>query len=335
MTEPNRRQQPDQRRDVARREGVIAERAAALEQRRASIGRVAQITQTAARDFDRLLPEHISVATFMTSAGAALWKSQDLMDGAIASPESFLIALRESAMLGHVPGTDHYWLTPRKDHGIPSVVGIEGYQGIVERMYRSGGVLSVHANVVREADTFEPYAGPNGRPLHQFGGKQGAFSPAAERGAIIGSYAYAMLPGGVPSEVMLISLEQLMEAKALAGTAKFWNLHPIPMYKKTALRRLEPYVPVSAGYRQTVAQAQAFVAAAAPALPVARMEDLPPERPAEPVEGEIGSGPDAGDRPVEGVPFDPNQWGGDDPAWQNLPVTRPGEGVPDQVRGDG
>lgn len=338
MTEPNRRRQPDQSRtDVATREDrAVSDQARALERRRESIKHVAMIAQTAVRDFERLLPEHISVATFMTSAGAALWKSQDLMDGAIASPESFLIALREAAMLGHVPGTDNYWLTPRKDHGRWSVVGIEGYQGIVERMYRSGGVLSVHANVVYGNDMFEPYAGPNGRPLHKFGGPLGAFSNRDDRGDMIGSYAYAMLPGGVPSEVILLSMEQLMEAKALAATPKIWNAHPLPMYKKTALRRLEPYVPVSSGYRATAAQAQAFVAAAAPTVPVARMEDLPaitdgPGGPA--AEGEIVDSPEAGDRPVQDVPFDAKQWGGD-PEWEGLSVARPGGGVPPEVRGD-
>lgn len=333
MTEPNpnRRQQPRrQYNEVARRDPNDAVKA--IERRRESIGRVALITQKAARDFERLLPEHITPSTFMTSAGAALWKSQDLMDGAIASPEAFLIALRESAMLGHVPGTDHYWLTPRKEKGIPSILGIEGYQGIVERMYRSGGVLSVHAEIVRANDTFAPYGGPNGRPLHLFGGSAGAFSKREERGPVIGVYGYAMLPGGVPSEQVLLSMEDLLELQAMAaGSGAIWRQWPIPMYKKSALRRLEPYVPVSSGYRQTIAQAQAFVAGAAPAAATVRMEDQVSQGdPDDVVEGVID---DAPDQPVTDVPFRPEDWGGD-PQWDGLSVARPGEGVPPGVRGD-
>lgn len=331
MTEPNPRRQPyQQRNQVAQRDPNEA--AQAIERRRASIGRVALITQTAARDFERLLPEHISPATFMTSAGAALWKSQDLMDGAIASPEAFLVALRESAMLGHVPGTDHYWLTPRKEKGIASILGIEGYQGIVERMYRSGGVMSVHAEIVRANDTFAPYGGPNGRPLHLFGGPAGAFSKRADRGEVIGVYAYAMLPGGVPSEQVLLSIEDLLEIQAFAaGGGAIWRKHPIPMFKKSALRRLEPYVPVSSGYRSTTAQAQAFIAGAAPAVASVRMEDQVPQAdPEEVVEGEIDPAPD---KPVTDVPFNPEEWGGD-AAWEGLSPTRPGQGVPPEVRGN-
>jgi recombination protein RecT len=338
MTEPNRRQQPaQQHRDLVATDD-LGPGGKAIARRRDQISKVAVIVQTAARDFERLLPEHISPATFMTSAGAALWKSQDLMAGAIASPESFLIALRESAMLGHVPGTDHYWLTPRKDNRTPSVLGIEGYQGIIERMYRSGGVLSVHSAIVRERDTFEPYAGPNGRPLHQYGGKLGAFSKREERGEVIGVYAYAMLPGNVPSDPVLLSMEDLMEIKAFAATPKIWNLHPIPMFKKSALRRLEPFVPVSSGYRSSMAQAHAFVAAAAPmaALPQRMEDDPPPVADGDEVETVEGVVEERPDRPVTDVKFDPREWGGqDDPQWADLPVARPGEGVPEGVRGDG
>jgi len=335
----SRQQRPQgevaQRSDAASPEPV-APQIQAIERRKAAVGRVAMTVKGAARDFDRLLPEHIGTATFLSAAGAALWKSEDLMEGAIQDPEAFLIALRESASLGHLPGTDHYWLTPRRRDRRMSVLGIEGYQGIVERMYRSGGVLSVHAEIVRTNDTFEPYAGPNGRPLHQFGGKLGAFSTRAERGEVIGTYAYAMLPGGFPSQAVLLSFEDLMELKAASdsATSKWspWNKWPLRMYLKSALRRLEPYVPVSAGYRTASVQAQAFVAATAPAVLPPRMEDdvqaeVQPDDGA--MEGQIV---DSQDRPVTNVPYDPEQWGGD-PAWEGLSKTRPVQ--PQQQGGDG
>jgi recombination protein RecT len=339
VTNPNPRQQPAQQHVAVRDEAgqEIGPQQRAIEHRRASIRQVGMIVKDAAREFERLLPEHISAATFMTSAGAALWKSQDLMDGAIQSPEAFLIALRESAMLGHVPGTDHYYLTPRKEKQRWSVLGIEGYQGIIERMYRSGGVLSVHAEIVRANDTFMPYSGPNGRPLHEYGGKLGAFSKQEERGEIIGVYAYAMLPGGVPSEVIKLSMEDLMTIRAFAATPRIWNAHPIPMFKKSALRRLEPFVPVSSGYRQSAANAQAFIASVAPQMPVQRMEDNPPpvadadDVPVT-VEGTIENAPDKPVNPDE-VTYDPKDWAGEDPGWEDLAVARPGQGVaPDASR---
>jgi len=341
VTEPNRRRQPSQQRtDVTPAEqGSAQERA--LARRKENIRHVGLMVRQEAAQLERLLPDHIPLPAFTSAAGAALYKSEKLMSGALNDPEAFLIALREAAMLGHLPGTDHYWLTPRRAKGRDSVLGIEGYQGIVERMYRSGGVLSVHAEIVRENDTFEPYAGPNARPLHQFGGKRGAFSKAHERGPVIGVYAYAMLPGGVPSQLVLLSIEDLMEIKAANpfsdDKSSPWIVWPYPMYKKSALRRLEPYVPVSAGYRQTMAQAQAFIASAAPiAVAGPNADEVPAvvDDSGTVQEGEVVAGPGADtDRPVTDVPYDPSDW--NDPGWDNLPVARPGGGVPDGVRGDG
>lgn len=344
MTEPDqtggrRRQQPEQRRDVAVGDSPgqeITPQARAMAYRKQRIAQVATIVKDAARDLERLLPDHLQVSTFLSAAGAALWKSQDLMEGALSDPDAFLIALRESARLGHVPGTEHYWLTPRKANKRSSVLGIEGYEGIIERMYRSGGVLSVHAEIVRANDDFQDFAGPDSRPLHKVAG--GSFGRRADRGDIVGVYAYAMLPGKVPSQVIKMTMEDLMEIKAIsAAGGKIWDAWPEQMYKKSALRRLEPYVPVSAGYRQTAAQTTTYATALAPQMPV-RMEDtaepagVPPVETPGVVEGDVT--PSGGDRPVVDVEFDPRQWGGDDPAWQDLPVARPGGGVPDGVRDD-
>jgi recombination protein RecT len=330
MTEPaNRRQQPSQQRSNV---AVIDDRndqTKAIEYRKKRVGQVAMIVKESARDLERLLPAHIALPTFLSAAGAALWKSQDLMDGAVSDPDAFLIALRESARLGHIPGTEHYWLTPRKAKGRPSVLGIEGYEGIVERMYRSGGVLSVHADVVRANDMFEEFGGPNSRPSHRKAG--GVFASRADRGDIVGVYAYAMLPGGMPSQVVTLTMEDLMELKALsAAGGKLWTAYPVPMYKKSALRRLEPYVPVSAGYRETQAQASILTSAVAPASPVRMEDEAGPAEVDDAVEGVVEDAP----RPVTDIPFKPEEWGGD-PQWEGLSVARPGEGVPPGVRGDG
>jgi recombination protein RecT len=372
MTEPNRRRQQPPRTDVAptgppAADIVLSQQERNLEQTTARVRQVAAMTKSFAPEMARLLPDHIKVETFMSAAGAALYRSGDLMSGALMRPDTFVNALREAAMLGHVPGTDHYWLTPRKasqgqgesKRTTMSVLGIEGYQGIVERMYRSGGVLSVHAGVVYANDEFDPDGGPGGRTVIRYPYKRGAFASVEERSGEpiryddkgnrflpdpIGAYAFAMLPGGVSSQAILISFEELMDLKArhAAAGGRIWDQHPIPMMKKTALRRLEPYVPVSAGYRQTAVQAQAFVAQAALQMPV-RMEDAAP--PADNViddtatvtEGVVEENPEFGgqdrDKPVAGVPYDPEAWGGD-PAWNELSVTRPGEGVPPSVRGD-
>jgi recombination protein RecT len=331
VTNPRQQQPQNTRQDIAQNDAPMSPAMQTLARRKASIARVAEIVRVERPNFERMLPDHLPVATFLAAAGAALHRSEDLMAGAVEDPAEFLIALRESAGLGHVPGTDHYWLTPRKRGGRPSILGIEGYQGIIERMYRSGGVLSVHSDVVREHDTFDLESGQNGRPVHRRAGRWGAFSPESERGQIIGAYAYAMLPGAMASQVVLMSIEQLydLKAKHAAAGGKIWDQHPEPMMRKSALRRLEPYVPVSAGYRQTMAQATTFAVAAQPSIP-ARMEDSvenpsqpSPDGPNDTVDGVVVEQ----DRPVHDVQYDPEEWGGD-PGWADMSTARPGDGVP-------
>ena len=96
-----------------------------------------------ARHLESILPEHVDVKAFLGTAWAALLANDTLMQNAVDKPDTLLIALFRCAAKGHQPGTEEYYLTPR-DGG---VLGIEGYRGIIERMYRSGAVAKV---VVRE-----------------------------------------------------------------------------------------------------------------------------------------------------------------------------------------
>jgi recombinational DNA repair protein RecT len=183
------------------------------------------------------------------------------------------------------------------------------------------------------------HAGPNGRPLHEVTVEGGEFARRSVRGDMIGAYAYAMLPGGVPSEVVRLNIDDIAEIRAKAeggGTGAFspWVTAPKTMWKKSALRRLEKLVPVSAGYRQTMAQAQAFIAVSSPTQPLTDGGDDPEEGPAPtPVEAVAGEPVEAPDVPVTDVDYNPQEWGGD-PAWDGLSVTKPGTGVPQEVRGD-
>ncbi len=97
-----------------------------------------------------ILPAHVEVKSFIGTAMAALYADAKLMKAAEAHPESLVGALMECASLGHRPGTEEYYLTPRGG----KILGIEGYRGIVERMYRSGGVSAVIVREVCAKDQF-------------------------------------------------------------------------------------------------------------------------------------------------------------------------------------
>jgi recombination protein RecT len=246
--------------------------------------------------FAAILPDHIDVKGFLGTAAAALYASPPLMQAAEQSPDTLITALMRCAALGHQPGTDEFYLTPRKVNGRPSVLGIEGYRGIIERMYRSGAVAAVVVREVCERDTFSYTEGADDKPQHQVTWFTG------DRGQMIGVYAYAMLTTGAVSRVVILNRDDVLAARDSGGYKpddKYspWNRldagkdHPEftgrSMWWKTAARRLEPWVPTSAEFRreQLRAAVQAAGPVAQPPEPVYDAEIVddrgaPPETPA-------------------------------------------------------
>jgi recombination protein RecT len=229
-----------------------------------------------------VLPRSVDIEAFLGTAAGALYasdvpgKSITLMKCAIASPDSLFVALMEAAALGHMPGTDEYYLTPRTDHGRLVVLGIEGYKGVVERMYRSGAVSNVVVREVCENDYFRYVEGEMDKPVHRFGGDgstgKAFFATAGKRGEMVGGYAYAHLLTGAVSRVAIPTRDDVFAARDSGGYRASdpyspWNRmdggenHPEfkgrSMWWKTFAKRLEPWVPTSAEWRRESLRASA------------------------------------------------------------------------------
>lgn len=229
--------------------------------------------------FAAVLPQHLDIEAFLGTAAGALYGNSDLMAAAQASPDSLITALMRSAALGHQPGTEEFYLVPRKKSGRPTIQGIEGYRGIVERMYRSGAVAKVVVREVCAADSFRYVEGVDDKPVHHFGGEgtTGAdffgATGSRDRGEMVGVYAYAELTTGAVSRVVLLSKDDVMAARESSDSKNSnyspWNrmdggpnrpeFKGRSMWWKTAARRLEPWVPTSAEFRRE--QLRAAVAA--------------------------------------------------------------------------
>lgn len=251
--------------------------------------------------FRAVLPASVDVEAFLGTAAGALYASDvpgkklTLMGCAQASPDSLIVALMECAALGHLPGTDEYYLTPRLDHGRPKVLGIEGYRGVIERMYRSGAVAKVVVREVCAGDYFDYVEGEMDRPIHKTAANEertgaGFFgaSGSRNRGPMVGAYAYAEMTGGATSRVVLLTRDDIFAARDSGGYKPDdqyspWNRmdggkdHPEfqgrSMWWKTAAKRLEPWVPTSAEYRRE--QLRASAAAADLAGMRSRVPELP------------------------------------------------------------
>lgn len=193
---------------------------------------------------------HVRPSAIIRVAHGALRRNPKLLAAAIARPQSLLYALLDCARLGHEPDTDDYYLVPFGNE----VTGIEGYKGIIERMYRAGAVSSVVAEVVRQRDLYRRQ-GPTTPPVHEFD----EFADPEDRGPLRGAYAYAVMLDGRFSKIIPMGRAEIMKHKAKSkGSDKPdspWQEWEEPMWMKCPLRGLEPYVPTSTEYRRVITSA--------------------------------------------------------------------------------
>lgn len=223
-------------------------------------GPAAQIEQY--RDeYAALVPSHINADQWIRLAVGAIRGDEKLMEAAQNDVGVFLREMKTAARLGLEPGTEQFYLTPRKSKahgGRPIIKGIVGYQGIVELVYRAGAVSSVIVETVRQRDGFQYVPGRDDRPVHEidwFG---------ADRGDLVGVYAYAVMKDGATSKVVVMNRQRVMEIKAKSDSRNSqyspWNTSEESMWLKSAIRQLAKWVPTSAEYMREQLLAQADVA---------------------------------------------------------------------------
>ena len=195
------------------------------------------------------LPKHMTAERMTRIALTEVRKSKWLQK---ANPISLMGAIVQAAQIGLEPGNalGHCYLVPFRD----DVQLIMGYRGMIELARRSGQVVSLSAHVVYERDVFRFAYGLN-EDLHHV--------PAADddRGAPTHVYAVARLVGGGAqfhvmtwADVMTVrdlsEAFQAFQAKKIKSTP--WDSHPNEMARKTAVRRLFKYLPVSVEIQRAV-----------------------------------------------------------------------------------
>jgi recombination protein RecT len=229
-------------------------------------------TQLIARhsdDLSTVLPSHIHAPVWLRVAQGAVRRDPKLMQAAAESPGTLMVALLNAARLGLEPGSEEFYLTPRKVKGRMEILGIVGYQGIVEMMYRAGEVASVVAECVYTNDGFDYQPGRDELPRHRIDWD------SDDRGALRLVYAYARSRSGSVSKVVVLNRAEINKIKSSAqgSTSEYspWRTNEPAMWLKSAVRQLRKWVPTSAEYRQEmrrdaegVARVQAEVAAHRP-----------------------------------------------------------------------
>lgn len=249
-------------------------------------------------DFAAILPRHATVEQFVGLAVAYVRRDPNLKAAVAANPAAFIIALRECAALGHVPMRGTFSLVPfrakRSDANQTGwdIAGIEEVRGTIQRMFRAGGVTSVHVELIRREDEFRWAPTRMVLPVHEFDWS----ADESARGDITGVYAFARLRNGGVSQVVVMNMAQVARYESVAKTDKFWKGTWRPeMIQKTALHRLEKFVPTSASYLWEIAASESGNAAAFHGLP---------DTPAHPAAGAHDDVIDAEEVPDPAAPAD-------------------------------
>jgi recombination protein RecT len=208
-----------------------------------------------------LLPRHMTSDRMLKIAMGALRTTPKLMECTI---ESLFGAVVQCAQLGLEPNTPqgHIYLIPFNNSrkNTTEVQVIIGYKGLIDLARRSGQIVSISARVRYANDPFKLAFGTDDYIQH---------SPPedGDRGQVVGVYAVAKLKdGGVQFEYLTLSevtrIRDNSEGyKAALATAKRyskapkhpWIDHFDEMARKTAIRRLCKYLPMSIELASAVA----------------------------------------------------------------------------------
>jgi recombination protein RecT len=205
-------------------------------------------------DFAAVLPTHVKASTWVRISQGALKKGKKGANGRyeleIAAENNiglFLATLMDAARLGLEPGTEQYYLTPRLNKGKLEILGIVGYQGYIELMYRAGAISSVIAECVYAADQFDYQPGTDAVPRHVIDWD------AEDRGPLRLVYAYAKMKDGATSKVIVLNRAAIKTIKASAKGSDTayspWQTNEASMWLKSAVRQLQKWVPTPSEIR--------------------------------------------------------------------------------------
>lgn len=205
----------------------------------------------------KMLPKHLNAERLMKVAQIAATTTPALAKCDVAS---LVGAIGQCAQMGLEPNTvlGHAYLVPfntkRKDANgaerwVNSVQVIIGYKGLIDLARRSGQIVSIAAHEVCENDKFELVYGLDEKLNH---------TPAmGERGAVVGFYSVAKLKdGGHCFEFMSRMQVEAIQAAADKKNkypSKVWQEHFVEMGRKTVIRRLAKYLPLSIEFQTAAA----------------------------------------------------------------------------------
>ena len=203
----------------------------------------------------KMLPRHLNAERLLKVAQIAATTTPALAE---CDVPSLVGAIGQCAQMGLEPNTvlGHAYLVPfntkRKDlqgneRWVKSVQVIIGYKGLIDLARRSGQIVSIAAHEVCANDKFELVYGLDEKLNH--------IPAMQDRGGPIGFYAVAKLKdGGHCFEFMSTQqVTEIMKATQSKGNYGPWKDNFVEMGRKTVIRRLAKYLPLSIEFQTAAA----------------------------------------------------------------------------------
>tara|TARA_R100001463_G_scaffold10301_11_gene30250 strand:+ start:7375 stop:8118 length:744 start_codon:yes stop_codon:yes gene_type:complete len=191
--------------------------------------------------FAAALPAHLSPERFARVAITAITRTPKLQQ---CTQESFFKCLLDLSAMGIEPDGRRAHILP---YGKEATLIID-YKGLVELVRRSGDVVKIHADVVRQNDTF----------THNMGEvTEHTYDLTGDRGDIIAAYSQVTLKdGSIQSEIMSKAEIDEIRDKSRAGKSGPWVSSYGEMAKKTVFRRLTKWLTLSPEIMDAVSAAE-------------------------------------------------------------------------------
>lgn len=191
-------------------------------------------------------PRHFNAERLLKVAQTAVTTTPALLECYLPT---LLGGIIQCGQMGLEPNTvlGHAYLVPfrNKKKNRQDVQILVGYKGLIDLARRSGQVQSIAAHAVRKGDLFEFQYGLEEKLRH--------IPAEGERGEITHFYAVAhMKDGGHAFEVM--TKKQVEKIRDSGNRNPVWSDHFEEMGRKTAIRRLAKYLPLSVEFATGIAQ---------------------------------------------------------------------------------
>lgn len=228
----------------------------------------------------KALPRHMNPERMARIATTVLRQTPALSR---CTPESFLGALMTASQLGLEPGAlGEAYFVP---YGTVCTF-IPGYRGLIKLARQSGLVADIYAEVVRANDSFQVKLGLNRDIQHDIVDR-------VNRGDVTDVYAVAKFKDGTSTFVtMTVAEVEAIRTRSKAGRNGPWVTDWEAMAKKTAVKQLSKWLPLSAEFNT------AAVLDGSVRTEVGDLVDVKPDF----VDGEVADAPAIAAGPVEDDP---------------------------------